>query len=87
MLSLFVVRFLLKNMIVCGQVCLQYYQLELLELACRSPAVVCCRCSPTQKAQVVRLIQEHTGKRVAAVGDGGNDVSMIQAADTGTFGL
>lgn len=68
---------------VCLQVCLQFYQLELLELACRSPAVVCCRCSPTQKAQVVRLIQEHTGKRVAAVGDGGNDVSMIQAADTG----
>lgn len=64
--------------------CLQYYQLELLELACRSPAVVCCRCSPTQKAQVVRLIQQHTEKRVAAIGDGGNDVSMIQAADTGT---
>jgi len=64
-------------------VCLQYYQNELLELACRSPAVVCCRCSPTQKAQVVTLIQEHTKKRVAAVGDGGNDVSMIQAADTG----
>jgi len=65
------------------EVCLQYYQMELLELACRSPAVVCCRCSPTQKAQVVRLIQEATGRRVAAVGDGGNDVSMIQAADTG----
>lgn len=63
--------------------CLQYYQHEFLELACRSPAVVCCRCSPTQKAQVVRLIQQHTGKRAAAVGDGGNDVSMIQAADTG----
>uniref|UniRef100_A0A1B6E947 Phospholipid-transporting ATPase n=1 Tax=Clastoptera arizonana TaxID=38151 RepID=A0A1B6E947_9HEMI len=65
------------------EVCLNYYQAEFLELACRSPAVVCCRCSPTQKAQVVRLVQEHTGKRTAAVGDGGNDVSMIQAADTG----
>lgn len=31
----------------------------------------------------MRLIQQHTGKRAAAVGDGGNDVSMIQAADTG----
>ncbi|RZF36513.1 hypothetical protein LSTR_LSTR008848 [Laodelphax striatellus] len=65
------------------EVCLNFYQNEFLDLACRSPAVVCCRCSPTQKAQVVRLIQEHTGKRAAAVGDGGNDVSMIQAADTG----
>lgn len=36
-----------------------------------------------QKAAVVRLIQHHTGKRAAAVGDGGNDVSMIQAADAG----
>ncbi|CAH0381213.1 unnamed protein product [Bemisia tabaci] len=65
------------------EVCLQYYQTEFLDVACRSPAVVCCRCSPTQKAQVVSLIKQHTGKRTAAVGDGGNDVSMIQAADTG----
>lgn len=34
------------------QICLQYYEDELMELACRSPTVVCCRCSPTQKAQV-----------------------------------
>ncbi|XP_046738468.1 probable phospholipid-transporting ATPase IIB isoform X1 [Diprion similis] len=65
------------------EVCLQYYENEFLELACGSPAVVCCRCSPTQKAEVVTLIQQHTGKRTAAVGDGGNDVSMIQAADAG----
>ena len=60
-----------------------YYEHEFMELACRSPAVVCCRCSPTQKAEIVRLIQKHTGKRTAAVGDGGNDVSMIQTADAG----
>jgi len=54
-----------------------------MELACAAPAVVCCRCTPTQKATIVRLIQQHTGKRTAAIGDGGNDVSMIQAADTG----
>lgn len=65
------------------EVCLQYYQFEFMELATQSPAVVCCRCSPTQKAEVVRLIQKHTGKRTCAVGDGGNDVSMIQQADAG----
>ncbi|KAI9561929.1 hypothetical protein GHT06_012891 [Daphnia sinensis] len=65
------------------ELCLQFYEHEFMELACAAPAVVCCRCTPTQKATVVRLIQEHTGKRTAAVGDGGNDVSMIQAADTG----
>lgn len=31
----------------------------------------------------MQLIQKHTGKRTAAVGDGGNDVSMIQQADAG----
>ncbi|KAH8403327.1 hypothetical protein KR222_010825 [Zaprionus bogoriensis] len=65
------------------EVCLQFYRLEFLELATASPAVVCCRCSPTQKAQVVALIQKHTRKRTCAVGDGGNDVSMIQQADAG----
>jgi phospholipid-translocating ATPase len=45
--------------------------------------VVCCRCTPTQKADVVRAIKKSTGKRVASIGDGGNDVSMIQAADVG----
>lgn len=42
-----------------------------------------CRCSPTQKADVARLIRAHTKKRVCCIGDGGNDVSMIQAADVG----
>ncbi|XP_058133905.1 probable phospholipid-transporting ATPase IIB isoform X5 [Dasypus novemcinctus] len=65
------------------EVCLRYYELELLELVRQCPAVVCCRCSPTQKARVVRLLQQHTGRRTCAVGDGGNDVSMIQAADCG----
>jgi len=54
-----------------------------VELACQCPAVVVCRCSPTQKADIVKLLQTHTGKRTSAVGDGGNDVSMIQAADAG----
>ncbi|KAF2983717.1 hypothetical protein EK904_006693 [Melospiza melodia maxima] len=72
-------------------VCLKYYECEFMELACQCPAVVCCRCAPTQKAQIVRLLQERTGKLTCAVvlfvlcpaGDGGNDVSMIQEADCG----
>ncbi|KAM9384366.1 putative phospholipid-transporting ATPase IIB isoform 2-T2 [Pholidichthys leucotaenia] len=65
------------------EVCLKYYEHEFVELACQCPAVVCCRCSPTQKAQIVRLLQQHTANRTCAIGDGGNDVSMIQAADCG----
>nr|KAF6421719.1 putative ATPase phospholipid transporting 9B (putative) [Rousettus aegyptiacus] len=65
------------------EVCLRYYEHELMELACQCPAVVCCRCSPTQKARIVTLLQTHTRRRTCAIGDGGNDVSMIQAADCG----
>ncbi|XP_054549956.1 probable phospholipid-transporting ATPase IIB isoform X2 [Talpa occidentalis] len=65
------------------EVCLRYYEHEFVELACQCPAVVCCRCSPTQKAHIAKLLQQHTQKRTCAIGDGGNDVSMIQAADCG----
>ena len=65
------------------EVCLEYYEHELMELVSQAPAVVCCRCSPQQKAAVVKLLERHSGKRAAAVGDGGNDVSMIQAASVG----
>lgn len=39
------------------ELCLKFYPSEFMELACQCPAVVCCRCSPTQKAEVVKLIQ------------------------------
>ncbi|XP_044783452.1 probable phospholipid-transporting ATPase IIA isoform X7 [Bubalus bubalis] len=65
------------------EVCLKYYEYEFMELACQCPAVVCCRCAPTQKARIVRLLQERTGRLTCAVGDGGNDVSMIQESDCG----
>ena len=54
-----------------------------ISLAVLLPAVIACRCSPTQKADVALLIRKHTKKRIACIGDGGNDVSMIQAADVG----
>ena len=41
--------------------------------------VICCRVSPSQKADVVTLIQEFTHGEVSlAIGDGANDVAMIQ---------
>ena len=46
-------------------------------------SVVCCRCSPTQKRIIVKTIKKYTDARTAAVGDGGNDVAMIQEADVG----
>jgi phospholipid-translocating ATPase len=63
--------------------CLDLFKNEFIEIATKLSAVVACRCSPTQKADVARLIRNHTKKRVCCIGDGGNDVSMIQAADVG----
>ncbi|KAJ1985409.1 putative aminophospholipid-translocase [Dimargaris verticillata] len=65
------------------QLALDHWQHEFLQVAMNLPAVVCCRCSPTQKAVVTQLIREQSKKRVCAIGDGGNDVSMIQAANVG----
>lgn len=65
------------------QLCLNLFKIEFIEIATKLSAVVACRCSPTQKADVAKLIRKHTMKRVCCIGDGGNDVSMIQAADVG----
>ncbi len=65
------------------QLCLDSFRTEFVMLATQLPAVVACRCSPTQKADVARLIREFSKKTVCCIGDGGNDVSMIQAADVG----
>ena len=51
--------------------------------AMQALSVVCCRCSPTQKRIIVKSIKKYTKARTAAVGDGGNDVAMIQEADVG----
>ncbi|WFD43664.1 P-type phospholipid transporter [Malassezia psittaci] len=59
------------------------FRTEFIELATQLSVVVACRCSPTQKADVTRLIREYTKKQVCCIGDGGNDVSMIQAANIG----
>lgn len=65
------------------QMCLDHHRETFVNYAMKAPAVVCCRCSPTQKAEIVTLVKNRTGLRTCAIGDGGNDVSMIQAADVG----
>ncbi|KAF5331003.1 hypothetical protein D9619_005242 [Psilocybe cf. subviscida] len=55
----------------------------LLRLAILCEAVICCRVSPLQKALIVRLVKDGLGAMTLAIGDGANDVSMIQAADVG----
>jgi phospholipid-transporting ATPase len=56
---------------------------EFLDLAVKCKAVICCRVSPLQKALVVKLVKRHLKSILLAIGDGANDVSMIQAAHVG----
>ncbi|PWN29959.1 phospholipid-translocating P-type ATPase [Jaminaea rosea] len=55
----------------------------LLSISTQCKAVICCRVSPLQKALIVRLIKDGLGVMTLAIGDGANDVSMIQAAHVG----
>lgn len=52
-------------------------------LARRCSAVLCCRATPLQKACIVKAVKEELGVTTLAIGDGANDVSMIQTADVG----
>ena len=54
-----------------------------LDVAVMCKAVICCRVSPLQKALVVKLVKRHLKAILLAIGDGANDVSMIQAAHVG----
>ncbi|CEP15325.1 hypothetical protein [Parasitella parasitica] len=56
---------------------------QLLDIAIRCKSVVCCRVSPLQKALVVQLVRKYHNVVTLAVGDGANDVSMIQVANVG----
>merc|ERR1719427_111022 len=56
---------------------------EFIDLCTSCKAVVCCRVSPIQKAEMVELVKEHTGAVTLSIGDGANDVAMIQKAAVG----
>ncbi|EEC66932.1 hypothetical protein OsI_33542 [Oryza sativa Indica Group] len=68
--------------------CLMYaldptLRVDLLGLSLICHSVVCCRVSPLQKAQVASLVKKGARKITLSIGDGANDVSMIQAAHVG----
>ncbi|XP_048144337.1 phospholipid-transporting ATPase ID isoform X1 [Corvus hawaiiensis] len=58
-------------------------EVEFLETACACKAVICCRVTPLQKAQVVELVKKYKKAVTLAIGDGANDVSMIKTAHIG----
>lgn len=54
-----------------------------IELTKHCRSVLCCRVTPLQKSGVVKLVRDKLKVMTLAVGDGANDVNMIQAADIG----
>ncbi|OBZ77329.1 Phospholipid-transporting ATPase DNF1 [Grifola frondosa] len=54
-----------------------------LTLATQCETVVCCRVSPAQKALVVKLVKDGRNAMTLSIGDGANDVAMIQEANIG----
>lgn len=54
------------------------------DLAILADSVICCRASPKQKAFLVRSIRKQVKKSITlAIGDGANDIAMIQEAHVG----
>jgi len=61
-------------------------KMEFLDFALQCDVCICCRVSPKQKAEVVKLVKDNLINPpviTLAIGDGANDVSMIQAAHIG----
>ena len=53
------------------------------DIIVKSRAIICCRCSPNFKSDVVDFVKKMSGEITLAIGDGGNDVNMIKAANIG----
>jgi len=59
-------------------------QLALLQVTQHCQSVIACRCAPSQKAQLVGLVKRNVkGAITLSIGDGANDVAMIQEAHVG----
>lgn len=56
---------------------------KFLLLCKQCKSVLCCRVSPAQKAAVVQMVKTGLNIMALSIGDGANDVAMIQAADVG----
>lgn len=60
------------------------FGVSLFQVGQQCAAVICCRVSPKQKALVTALVKT-TGDTTLGIGDGANDVGMIQEAHIGKF--
>lgn len=64
-------------------IAMEHFFQRFLEVSQKVNSAVCCRLTPIQKANVVHMFQMSTGLTALAIGDGANDVSMIQEGRVG----
>ncbi|CAN6242104.1 unnamed protein product [Urochloa humidicola] len=64
------------------EIVLKHSKESFTRLAMLSRTAICCRMTPLQKAQLVAILKS-VGYLTLAIGDGGNDVRMIQEANIG----
>ncbi|GME84187.1 unnamed protein product [Ambrosiozyma monospora] len=57
--------------------------MKFLLLCKQCKSVLCCRVTPAQKADIVKMVKNTLNVMTLAIGDGANDVSMIQCANVG----
>ena len=70
--------------ILCGLFRDEEWTENFLSIAYNSNTVICCRVSPSQKSQVIQKMKNFDKNAITlALGDGGNDVSMIMEANIG----
>jgi magnesium-transporting ATPase (P-type) len=53
------------------------------KLVKKTNSVICCRCNPIQKSEIVSFVKNKSKEVCLAIGDGGNDVNMIKTANVG----
>uniref|UniRef100_A0AAV2KYX8 Phospholipid-transporting ATPase n=1 Tax=Knipowitschia caucasica TaxID=637954 RepID=A0AAV2KYX8_KNICA len=56
---------------------------SMMKLASQCQSLLCCRVTPGQKADIVKLVRKHTNSITMSIGDGANDVNMIKTAHVG----
>ncbi|KAI4765412.1 phospholipid-translocating P-type ATPase [Aureobasidium sp. EXF-3400] len=62
----------------------EYLRNLFYELAVLADSVICCRASPSQKAGLVSAVRRRVKNSITlAIGDGANDIAMIQEAHVG----
>uniref|UniRef100_A0A8C7Q3E9 Phospholipid-transporting ATPase n=1 Tax=Oncorhynchus mykiss TaxID=8022 RepID=A0A8C7Q3E9_ONCMY len=62
-------------------------QVDFVNMACECEAVICCRVTPKQKANVVSLVKKYKKAVTLSIGDGANDVNMIKSTGGDSFNL